>query len=158
MLPLKRKKEHTPLLLIEINERFAQTLHEKHKYEPNVHVIHGSAENIQQYIEEHNITKVDVVISGLPFSSLPNKISSLILLHVQKTLNKNGIFVTFQYSQIKKAVSLYSNTKSMVKYSACIRVYLQKLIRGVIEIELRNLQLPRTLKNWILSYFLMYLE
>lgn len=99
---IKRKKKNTPLILIEINERFAKTLHDQYQNEPNVHVIHGSAENVQQYVQELNITEVDVVISGLPFSSLPNKISSLILLHVQKTLSKNGLFVTFQYSQIKK--------------------------------------------------------
>lgn len=44
-------------------------------------------------------------MSGLPFASLPKKLSDNILEQTQKILTKSeGTFITFQYSLIKMSV------------------------------------------------------
>lgn len=47
---MKRKKKHTKFILIEINEVFARDLQQQFRDDPNVFVIHGSAEKIQTYM------------------------------------------------------------------------------------------------------------
>ncbi|WP_242144262.1 MULTISPECIES: class I SAM-dependent methyltransferase [unclassified Bacillus cereus group] len=100
---IKRKKEHTIFILIEINEVFYENLQKQFKNDSNVFVIHGSAENIKKYIKELQIEKVDYILSGLPFTSLPIDVSSRILSSVMESLREDGEFITFQYSLAKKA-------------------------------------------------------
>lgn len=99
---IKRKKKETIFLLIEINEVFFKELKRKFKDEQNVIVIHGSAENIKKYMEQLNIECIDYVLSGLPFTSLPEEVSKRILNSVMETIHENGEFITFQYSLVKK--------------------------------------------------------
>ncbi len=100
---MKRKKKETIFLLIEINEVFCKELKRKYKDEQNVIVEHGSAENIKKYMEEFHIECVDYVLSGLPFTSLPEEVSKRILNNVmEKSIQENGEFITFQYSLVKK--------------------------------------------------------
>lgn len=47
---MRRKKKHTKFILIEINEVFARDLQQQFRDDPNVFVIHGSAEKIQTYM------------------------------------------------------------------------------------------------------------
>lgn len=89
--------------MIEINEVFFKKLQKQFKDDPNVLVIHGSAENIKKYIKELQIEKVDYVLSGLPFTSLPTEVSSRILSSVMESLSEDGEFITFQYSLARKA-------------------------------------------------------
>lgn len=99
---MRRKKSETKCILIEINEVFCKQLQEQFKDDTNVFVIHGSAENIQKYMEELHIDEIDYILSGLPFTSLPKNVSSRILRNVQEALRENGEFITFQYSLAKK--------------------------------------------------------
>ncbi len=65
-------------------------------------LYHGSAENIKKYMEEFHIECVDYVLSGLPFTSLPEEVSKRILNNVMESIHENGKFITFQYSLVKK--------------------------------------------------------
>ncbi|EOP49611.1 ribosomal RNA adenine dimethylase [Bacillus cereus VDM053] len=99
---MKRKTKETIFLLIEINEVFCKELTRKFKNEQNVIVIQGSAENIKKYMKELNIDYIDYVLSGLPFTSLPEEVSKRILNNVMEAIHENGEFITFQYSLVKK--------------------------------------------------------
>lgn len=100
---LKRKAPGTILILIEINETFVKQLQNQFKDIPNLHIIHGSAENMKDYLKELHLPKIDVVLSGLPFTSMPVAVSKNILSRIEDTLDYQGSFITFQYSLVKKA-------------------------------------------------------
>ncbi|MPN18289.1 hypothetical protein SDC9_165649 [bioreactor metagenome] len=68
----------------------------------NIILINDSAENIDKYLKQYNINKVDYVVSGLPFTSLPKDVSNKILRQTKNILNKDGLFITFQYTLLKK--------------------------------------------------------
>lgn len=99
---VKKIKEHTLLMLIEYNEEFCRQLKEKYSNYSNVVVVNDSAENIDKYLKEYNIKEVDYVVSGLPFASLPQNMSNRILKKTKDILKKNGLFITFQYTLLKK--------------------------------------------------------
>ncbi|MBX0289088.1 methyltransferase [Hymenobacter sp. HSC-4F20] len=95
---MRRRRPETVLVLVETNRRFAQLLHERYAAHTNVHVIHGSADKIEQYLRELGITRADYVVCGLPFSSLPRRLGWRILEHTQQILQPDGKLILFQYS------------------------------------------------------------
>lgn len=99
---IQRCNERTKILLVEYNEKFCDELKARYGSRNNVIIINDSAENVSNYLLKHQIKKVDYIISGLPFTSLPKDISENILDNTSSILSKNGEFRTFQYSMVKK--------------------------------------------------------
>lgn len=99
---IKKRNNDTVILLLEYNKEFYKLLKEKFKNEPNLHIINDSAEYIDKYLIQYNIPYLDYIVSGLPFTSLPQKVSSTILYKTQIYLKEGGKFFTFQYTLLKK--------------------------------------------------------
>lgn len=60
--------------------------------------IREEATRLGLYLEELNLGKADVIISGLPFANFPEELRADILDEVQSVLAPGGLFITFQYS------------------------------------------------------------
>ncbi|PWA09750.1 SAM-dependent methyltransferase [Pueribacillus theae] len=101
---LEKRNEHTVVVLIEYNKEFCKILNDKFKDKKNVMIINGSAEDIDSYVNQYNLPRVDYIVSGLPFASLPENVSHTILLKTKKLLGDSGKFITFQYTQFKKGL------------------------------------------------------
>lgn len=99
---VERKRDDTLLILVEYNEKFCKELEKKYNSNHNIIIIKDSAENIDVYLKKYNIIKVDYVVSGLPFASLPKNVSNKILNKTKHMLKQDGLFITFQYTLIKK--------------------------------------------------------
>lgn len=99
---VKEKNKDTILILLECNKEFCTQLKERYNGFDNIILINDSAENIDKYLKQYNINKVDYVVSGLPFASLPKDVSNKILRQTKNVLNKDGLFITFQYTLLKK--------------------------------------------------------
>ena len=99
---LARVQEHTTVILIELNKNFYDELKNRYGYKKNVIILNESAENIDNILRKYNIKKMDYVVSGLPFASLPAEVSENILTKTRILLKENGDFITFQYSLFKK--------------------------------------------------------
>lgn len=99
---IRRKKNRTKLLIIEENESFFRKLKERYEGKEGVFLIKGSAEDVEQYMEQCAAASADYIVSGLPFTSLPTKTSERILKGTQRALGADGYFLTFQYSMAKK--------------------------------------------------------
>ncbi|HFJ9404124.1 class I SAM-dependent methyltransferase [Bacillus cereus group sp. TH177-1LC] len=110
---IKRKYPGTILLLIEENEAFYQELSEKYMRNENVYIIHDSAENVNCYVEGYKIQKIHYIVSGLPFASLPFKVSKNSLQQTKNILGEEGTFITFQYAKLKQQLfsSFFANIK-----------------------------------------------
>jgi len=83
------------------NADFYKILKDKFKDETNFILINDSAENLKEYLNSYNIDKVDYIISGLPFASLPDAMSKRILSNTKEILKVKGQFITFQYTLFK---------------------------------------------------------
>lgn len=99
---LARANDETKIILMELNKTFYDDLKSKYGYKKNVIIINESAENIDIILEQYKIKKIDYVVSGLPFASLPKSISETILRKTSIYLKEDGDFITFQYSLFKK--------------------------------------------------------
>lgn len=99
---IARKKEHTKCLIIEENRAFYEKLVMKYGKINGVHIIHGKAEHMKEYMEKYNIASIDYIVSGLPFTSLPKEVSTSILEITKQVIDTKGRFITFQYSMFKR--------------------------------------------------------
>ena len=70
----------------------------------HVEVIQDSAEHISSIHTKRALPAPDYIISGLPFAALPANTSKAILKSTAKLLGAKGVFVTFQYTLLKRAL------------------------------------------------------
>jgi len=98
---LNKKKDSTIFIAIEYNKDFYEILKDKFKEENNFILVNDSAENLKEYIHKYNIDKIDYVISGIPFTSLPDSMGHKILSATKEILGTKGEFITFQYTLLK---------------------------------------------------------
>lgn len=103
---MKHKRENTIFLIIEQNEAFYLELYKKYHNQKNVYLCHGNADQVANFMKQYQISKVDYVVSGLPFASLPSRVSRQILKTTNVILRENGKFITFQYTLWKKKLFL----------------------------------------------------
>lgn len=99
---LARAKESTTIILIEINKQFYKGLKKLYGYKKNVIILNKSAEYIKDILEKYSINRVDYIISGLPFASLPKNVSNKILADTGNIIRSGGEFITFQYTLFKE--------------------------------------------------------
>ncbi len=93
---LKRAKKDTKIVCFETNKKFYRYL-SRNINDNRLRVINDSAENIKRHLKKLGINKVDYVISGLPFSNLPDDKKCIIIEETKDTLNNEGKFVIFQF-------------------------------------------------------------
>lgn len=99
---IARKRPSTKLIVIEQNQAFYNVLHEKYAHHDNVTLVHGSAADVETILEIYKIKHVDYIVSGLPFAALPVDVSENILRSTVRLIGFSGVFVTFQYTLLKK--------------------------------------------------------
>ncbi len=86
--------QNCDLVIVERDKEFAQLL--KHKFDGS-HVWITEAQNMHRYLDEHGFKEVDCFVSGLPFLSLPKKVSEAILEIVENYLAPEGVFIAYSY-------------------------------------------------------------
>lgn len=109
---LRRTRPHTQLIVIELNDAFYEALQAKINA-PNLHLIHGSADQITETLQRLNLPKADYILSSLPLSNFPAALRNTILDEVKNNLQDNGKLIQFQYS--RGLQKLYGNFFKEVK-------------------------------------------
>jgi len=112
-LILKKMHPEATLLVFELNDLFFDQLKKKIN-DPRVHLIHDTAERIEDYLEKYHLGKADLVISSLPLAMFPNALRVSILQASNRSLAEAGKYVQFQYSlQAKKYIKNIFNDVSI---------------------------------------------
>jgi phosphatidylethanolamine/phosphatidyl-N-methylethanolamine N-methyltransferase len=91
---LKAMAPQATLLSIEINPRFYAMLS---KIKDERLVAHlGSAEQLNEILQQHGLESPDVIISGIPFSTMKNGTGERIVQEIDRSLAPNSRFVAYQ--------------------------------------------------------------
>ena len=90
---VQRLKKDAVLLCIDCNPVMVKYLR---KQITNARIIHDNAEHLKDYIGEMG-APADLIFSGIPFSTLPQRKAEKILETVKDSLKPDGKFVMFQY-------------------------------------------------------------
>ena len=90
----EKKKAGCNVLVFEQSEEMNASLKERH---PGFFYAQ-KAQHLPEKLTEYNLPRADCIVSGLPFTIIPEKICDEIMQGVRDTLSDDGVFVAFQYS------------------------------------------------------------
>jgi len=96
---LKRLNEQGLLIAIDPNPDFVAHLRETIT-DPRLIIVEGSAADVEEIITRYAPGQsVDHIISGLPFSTLPEGVGDHIVAATHRVLTPGGSFLIYQYSR-----------------------------------------------------------
>ena len=107
---LSRVSDATRVIAIESNEDFVHRLNERFD-DVRLTVIHGDAAMIKDIVSGHWQDEVDIVLSSLPLTVIPEPAKSRIMNGSFEVLRKGGEYLQYQYSMnaANKLKTLYGN-------------------------------------------------
>ncbi len=91
---LTRMRPDANLLAIEKTAAFDEVL--SRLRDPRLTVEIADATNLLNYMAERSLGRVDVVVSGIPFSSIPSTVARRIVQSVYESLQPGGTFIAYQ--------------------------------------------------------------
>ncbi len=94
---LNRMRPEARLFAFETNDIFFNKLSED-IHDNRFTLFHESAELVMEKMKDLGITKIDAIVSSLPYAVFPDDVKHRILDACVKALGKDGIYVQFQYS------------------------------------------------------------
>jgi len=98
---LERMRPDAKLVAIEISADFVELLR-KELPDPRLYIHHGSATEIEAALAKVGETKADLVMSGIPFSTLEHGVGFATLQAARRVLSRDGRFVAYQFrSRVK---------------------------------------------------------
>ncbi len=93
---LRAQSPTSRLLAVEIDGHFAAMLRREIR-DPRLIVHEGSAEQIPEILARYGLPAPDVVVSGIPFSTMPVRVGESILRAVRASLAPGGRFIAYQF-------------------------------------------------------------
>jgi phospholipid N-methyltransferase len=94
---LNRMRPDAVLIVFEMNPNFVQYL-QSSVTDPRLRVVQGSAGEVETVLRNLGCKEVDYVISGIPFSTMPEAVRDNILSATFSVLKPGGLFVVYQFS------------------------------------------------------------
>jgi phospholipid N-methyltransferase len=110
-------RDDAELAAVEINKDFidylAKTIDDK-----RLKLVHDGAQNLKEIINNQGWDAADVVISGIPFSTLPASIAADIMQSIYDSIKPGGLFVAYQLRDKvgKLATPLFGSAKTYWEY------------------------------------------
>lgn len=86
------------LIVIDTNKLFIDFLN-RNITDSRFIAVHGSAEDVEAIIRAHGHEQADYILSGLPFSTLPEGLGPRIAAATHRAIRKGGAFLTYQFSK-----------------------------------------------------------
>lgn len=94
---LRRMSPDASLVVLETNREFVDFLRRSIPDE-RLHVIHGSAADVREELQRLGFESADYIISGIPFSTMPDEVREAILRATRNALHPQGAFLVYQFS------------------------------------------------------------
>lgn len=98
---LDRLPRDGELLVIDTNPLFIDYL-KKTIGDSRFHPVLGSAEDVEEIVRSLGHEHADYVLSGLPFSTLPEGVGPAIAAATHRVIRPGGAFLTYQFSAVAR--------------------------------------------------------
>jgi len=94
---LERLRADAQLIVIDTNPLYIDYLKSTIDDE-RFHAVLGSAEDVERILSEHGHDHADYILSGLPFSTLPEGVAPAIAAATYRALRPGGAFLAYQFT------------------------------------------------------------
>ncbi|MEX1118451.1 MAG: rRNA adenine N-6-methyltransferase family protein [Terrimicrobiaceae bacterium] len=95
---LRRMCPGSTLLLLELDEAFANHLKTQFAGDRRVIVVHADARHLATELKAAGITRCDYIVSGLPFFLIKEPLKRELLAAIADAMDDETVFVTYQVS------------------------------------------------------------
>lgn len=95
---LGRMSPQARLIVFEMNEDFVDYLRRAFP-DPRLHVVHGSAENVGRELARLQLDGADYIISGIPYTTMPEQLRGKIMRESREALNPGGAVLVYQFTR-----------------------------------------------------------
>jgi phospholipid N-methyltransferase len=95
---LERMSPHARLVVFEMNEDFVHYLKRSFP-DKRLDVVHGSAERVQKELERLKLDGADYIISGIPFTTMPEPLRENIMRESRRALKPGGSVLVYQFTR-----------------------------------------------------------
>jgi len=109
---LKHMRSDAVLLVIELNQEFVEYLSGTIR-DPRLRLVHGSAAHVRRILAEQGLAAADYIISGIPYSLLPEALRREIVAESRHALKAQGSLLVFQFN--RRLLPCLKSTFSSVK-------------------------------------------
>jgi phospholipid N-methyltransferase len=96
---IRRMHRDACCVLIEVNPDFVRHLRRVYEGDRRVRVVHGSAATVEGVVQNLGFEAADYVISGIPFSTMPEELRFSILTASNRVLRKDGRLLVYQFTR-----------------------------------------------------------
>jgi phospholipid N-methyltransferase len=97
---LNKMSADSKLFVFEVNDSFVKRL--DLIKDPRLHVVHASAELMEEKLKELGVEEVDYIISALPFVVFPDDLANKIVEKSFDMLKMGGTYIQIHYSLMLK--------------------------------------------------------
>ena len=95
---LQRMSPQAVLVAIELNHGFVSHLQRQYE-DPRLNVVHGTAADVREILQRLRLPAADFIISGIPYTTIPDPIRRRILHDSRDVLSPDGAFVVYQFTR-----------------------------------------------------------
>ena len=92
---LRAMRSDARLLAIDLDSAFTRIVAAID--DPRLIAHTGSATDLAEILQQHGLAAADVVVSGIPFSTMPDSAGTAVLEAARDSLSANGVFVAYQF-------------------------------------------------------------
>ncbi|MCA1779784.1 MAG: methyltransferase domain-containing protein [Xanthomonadaceae bacterium] len=92
---LEAMRPDARLIAIDLDPRFTEIIAAINDARLIAHT--GSACDLDAILKQHGLESADVVISGIPFSTMPRELGTRVIQAVHDSLSNDGVFVAYQF-------------------------------------------------------------
>jgi phospholipid N-methyltransferase len=127
---LQRLQPDAMLVAIELNPEFVAYLREQIQ-DPRLHVVYGSASDVADILAKLKLNHADYIISGIPYSTLPDAVRRKIVRESRRLLDPTGALVVYQFTrtvlpylkplfgQVQQDFTLFNILPARIFYCTC---------------------------------------
>jgi phosphatidylethanolamine/phosphatidyl-N-methylethanolamine N-methyltransferase len=95
---VRRMGADSRLILIELDEHFANHLKKQFAKDQRITVVQADAVNLPETLSELGISDPDYIVSGIPFSIMNRELREQVLTSIALSMGPETIFITYQVS------------------------------------------------------------
>lgn len=95
---LKRMRPDATLVAIELNREFVSFLQAEIP-DPRLRVVHNSAAKVREVLNELGLHEADYLISGIPYTNMPEAIRREIIAESKQALAPQGAMLIYQFTR-----------------------------------------------------------
>jgi phospholipid N-methyltransferase len=115
---LKRMRSDAVLVAIELNDEFITFLRDEIN-DPRLRAVHASARDVRKVmLRELGQSRADYIVSGIPYSTIPDAVRWEILTESRQLLQPEGALLVYQFTKavLPYLKSSFSNVKQTFQF------------------------------------------